>query len=153
MLTLDGGAQWFQMSKTRQKISSPELISWVFQCKILHIHITSVSGCLSLTFKICQTVAGKSMIPQFHKFFKSHFWRDFAIRLNCGAGPAINRFLFLLPTHPSSFFVSFLISATYFFKRSFSYSLFFKMIFFDHCTLSVCIIKMLLSWKAKSQHL
>ena len=33
----------------------------------------SVSGCLSFTFKICQTVAGTSMIRQFHEFFKISF--------------------------------------------------------------------------------
>ena len=41
------------------------MISRVFPCKILHIHITSVSGCLSFTFKICQNVAGTRMIRQF----------------------------------------------------------------------------------------
>jgi hypothetical protein len=39
----------------------------------------SVSGCLSFTFKICQTVAGTSMIRQFHEFLKSYFWRFFLI--------------------------------------------------------------------------
>ena len=63
------------------------VISRVFPCKILHIHITSVSGCLSFTFKKFQTVEGTSMIRQFHNFFKSHFWRDFAIRLNCAPPP------------------------------------------------------------------
>ena len=81
------GPQWFQMSKIHQNISSPKVISRVFPCKILHIHITSVSGCLSFTFKKFQTVEGTSMIRQFHNFFKSHFWRDFAIRLNCAPPP------------------------------------------------------------------
>ena len=39
----------------------------------------SVSGCLSFTFKICQTVAGTSMIRQSHDFLKSYFWRVFLI--------------------------------------------------------------------------
>ena len=70
-------AQWFQMSKIRQNISSPKVISRVFPWKFLQIHITSVSGCLRFTFKICQTVAGTSMISQFHEFFESRFWRVF----------------------------------------------------------------------------
>ena len=61
------------MSKTCLKISSHMVISRVFPCKFLQIHITSVSGCLRFTFKICQTVAGTSMTCQFHEFFRSHF--------------------------------------------------------------------------------
>ena len=33
----------------------------------------SISGCLSFTLKICQTVAGTCMIRQFHEFFKISF--------------------------------------------------------------------------------
>ena len=44
-------AQWFQMSKTCQKISSPKVISRVFPHKFLQTYITSVSGCLRFTFK------------------------------------------------------------------------------------------------------
>ena len=55
-------AQWFQMSKTCQKISSPKVISRVFLCNFLQIHITSVSGCPYFTFKVCQTIAGTGMV-------------------------------------------------------------------------------------------
>jgi len=61
------------------KISSPKVISRVFPYTFLQIYITSVSGCLRFTFKICQIVAGSSMIRQFHEFLKSHFWQAFAI--------------------------------------------------------------------------
>jgi len=61
------------------KISSPKVISRVFPYTFLQIYITSVSGCLRFTFKICQIVAGSSMIRQFHGFLKSHFWQAFAI--------------------------------------------------------------------------
>ena len=81
------GAQWFQMSKIRQNISSFMVISRVFLWKFLKIHITSVSGCLCFTFKICQIVAGTSMIRRFHEFFESRFWRVFAILPNCVAWP------------------------------------------------------------------
>ena len=33
-----------------------------FSCKFLQIYLTSVSGCLSFTFKTCRIVAGASMI-------------------------------------------------------------------------------------------
>ena len=82
-------AQWFQMSKIRQNISSPKVISRVFPWKFLQIHITSVSGCLRFTFKICQTVAGTSMIRRFHEFFESRFWRVFAILPNCVPSPPL----------------------------------------------------------------
>ena len=63
------------------------VISRVFLWKFLKIHITSVSGCLCFTFKICQIVAGTSMIRRFHEFFESRFWRVFAILPNCVAWP------------------------------------------------------------------
>ena len=69
--------------KTRQKISSPKMISRVFPCKFLQIHKTSVSGCLRFTFKNYQIVAVANMIRQSHDFLKSHFWRAFAICLHC----------------------------------------------------------------------
>ena len=51
-----------------------------FPWKFLHIHITSVSGCLRLIFKICQTVAGISTISQLHEFlnlvFGGFLWYD-----------------------------------------------------------------------------
>ena len=55
-------AQWFQIAQNSPKISSPNVISRVFPCKFLQIHITSVYVCLDFTFKICQIVAGTSMI-------------------------------------------------------------------------------------------
>ena len=63
--------------------SSPKVISWVFPCKFLQIYITSVSGCLRFTFKICQNFAGTSTTSQFHNFFEFYFWRVFAIQPNC----------------------------------------------------------------------
>ena len=49
------------------------MISRVFTCKFMQIYITSVSGCLCFTFKICQIIAGTSMIRQFHEFFEFLF--------------------------------------------------------------------------------
>ena len=49
------------------------VISWVFKCKFLQIHITSVSGWLHFTLKICQIVAGTSTISQFHEFLNLVF--------------------------------------------------------------------------------
>jgi hypothetical protein len=77
-------AQWFQMVKTRHKISSFDVISRFFQSNFLQIYITSVFSCLRFTFKICQIVAGTSMIRQFNEFFKFYFWRVFAIWNHCG---------------------------------------------------------------------
>ena len=79
------GSQWFQISKTRQKIWLLDVISQVFPCKLLQIYITSVSGYLCFIFKTYQIVAGISMIRQFHEFFKSYFWRGFAIWFSCVA--------------------------------------------------------------------
>ena len=73
----------FKCQKIHQNISLPMVISRVFPWKFLQHHITSVSGCLHFTFKICQTVAGTSMIRWFHEFFESRFWRVFAILPNC----------------------------------------------------------------------
>ena len=61
----------FQMPQTRQKLSWHEVISRIFSCKFLKIHITSVSGrCKHYIFKIRQTVAVISMTSQwqFHDF-------------------------------------------------------------------------------------
>ena len=51
--------QWFQMSKIRQNIISPQVFSRVFPWKYLEIHVTSVSGCLRFTFKTCLIVVGR----------------------------------------------------------------------------------------------
>ena len=68
-------------------------ISRDFPCKFLRFFTTSVSGCLCFTFKICQTVAGTSMIRRFHEFFESRFWRVFAILPmgNCAPPPPRSR--------------------------------------------------------------
>ena len=66
-------AQWYQMSKISQNISSAKVISRIFPWKFLQIHITSVSGCLYFKFKICQTVAGTSMSRRFHEFLNLVF--------------------------------------------------------------------------------
>ena len=61
-------------------------ISQIFQSN-LHPFTLTVYAHMSLTFKICQTVVSTSIISQFHDFFfKSNFWRDFAIWPNCNAG-------------------------------------------------------------------
>ena len=59
--------------KNPPKVISRDFPSW----KFLQILRTSVSGCLNYTFKICQTVAGTSMIRQFHEFFWISFLADF----------------------------------------------------------------------------
>ena len=55
------------------KCLKPAKIKWfheIFPSKFQQIHIISVSGhCMWVIFKICQTVAGFSMIGQFHDFF------------------------------------------------------------------------------------
>jgi hypothetical protein len=61
------------MSKIRQNIILPMVISRDFPWKFLQLLITSVSGCLRFTFKICQTVAGTSAISQFHEFLNLVF--------------------------------------------------------------------------------
>ena len=49
------------------------MISRIFKSKFQQIHIISVSGhCMWVIFKICQTVAGCSIIGQFHDFFFSN---------------------------------------------------------------------------------
>ena len=56
------------------------MISQIFPSKFQQIPIISVSGhCMWVIFKICPTVAGWSIIGQFHDFFKSNVWRVFAI--------------------------------------------------------------------------
>jgi hypothetical protein len=59
--------------KKSLKKSSTKVIFTSFSLKVLKIYITSVSGCLSFTFKICEIVAYTSMIQQFHEFFESLF--------------------------------------------------------------------------------
>ena len=68
-------AQWFQMAKNPPKNKLTPSDFTVFPYKFLHILITSVSGlCRRFTFKICQTVAGTSMIRQFRISFLVGFW-------------------------------------------------------------------------------
>ena len=73
----------------KHKFAQGDFTRW----KFLQIHITFVSGCLSFTFKICQTVAGTSMVRRFHEFFESRFWRVFAILPmgNCAPPPPRSR--------------------------------------------------------------
>ena len=59
-----------------------------FSMQVLQIQIVSVSGYVKhYIFKICQIVAGISMIRQFHEFFESHFWRVFDVWRNCVPPP------------------------------------------------------------------
>ena len=77
--------QWFQMAKNRWKKVQPKWFARVFPCKFLLIYIISVSSCLPFTFKICETVAGTSMIHRFHEFFESLFGGFFEF------GPTVSR--------------------------------------------------------------
>ena len=67
-----GGTQGF-LAKTRQKISSLDVISRLFHSKCRKIHILSVLHYMSPIFKICKN------------FSEFHFWRVFAIWQNCVA--------------------------------------------------------------------
>ena len=62
-----------KLLKSATKISSLVAISRVFPWKFLQIHITSISGCLYFSFKICQTIAGTITISQFHEFLNLLF--------------------------------------------------------------------------------
>lgn len=61
-------------------------ISQIFQSN-LHPFTLTVYAHMSLTFKICQTVVKHKYHQSISRFFfKSNFWRDFAIWPNCNAG-------------------------------------------------------------------
>ena len=74
------------MTKTRQKMSSLDVISRVFSRRCQQIYIYFRFRGMSFILKICQTVAGISMVRQFHDFLKSNFGRVFDIRPYCAAG-------------------------------------------------------------------
>ena len=57
----------------------------IFIASFCKIYITSVSGCLPFTFKICEIVAYTSMIQQFHEFFESLFGVFFNLAQLCSA--------------------------------------------------------------------
>ena len=60
------GSKWVKPAKN----ISIEGISRVFSSKLRQIHIISISGhCKPFVFKICRTVAGITMMCQFHEFF------------------------------------------------------------------------------------
>ena len=84
-------AQWFQIAKTRHKISSIDVISRVFPSKFQQIHIYFHFRGIRFTLRNCQTVAGISTVCQFHDFLKSNFWRVFDIWPNCAMhrGPVL----------------------------------------------------------------
>jgi hypothetical protein len=66
--------QWFQEAKTRQKISSPIVISRIFLNKFQEIQIISVSDdCICFISKICQRVAGMNMTSRFYEFLNFIF--------------------------------------------------------------------------------
>ena len=52
------------------------------------IYITSVSGYLHFTFKICEIVAYTGMVQQFHDFFESLFGGFFEFGPIVGRAPA-----------------------------------------------------------------
>ena len=55
------------------------MISQIFPIKFRRIHLTFISGhWMRFKYEICQTVTVISITSQFHEFFESHFWRDFA---------------------------------------------------------------------------
>ena len=62
-------SQRLQIAKTRQKISSLDVISRVFPSKFQQIYIYFRFRRVSFILKICQTVADLSMVCQFHEFF------------------------------------------------------------------------------------
>ena len=69
-----------QNNQNQPKIRLLDVISRIFPSKFQQIHLISVSShCKRFIFKIRQTVAGTSITSRFHDFFKSHFWRVFAI--------------------------------------------------------------------------
>jgi hypothetical protein len=75
------GSKWPKPAKYR--ITSSDFTNFL-QLTFRQFYCISVSGlCVRFTFKICQIIAGISIICQFHDFFKSHFWRVFAIWPNC----------------------------------------------------------------------
>ena len=58
-----GGAHWFLKAIIRRKKGLPKVVSRVFPYKFLQIQIASVSGHgMHYIFKMCQIVAGMSMI-------------------------------------------------------------------------------------------
>ena len=75
-------AQWVPNGLNRPKISSLDVISRVFLVKFQQIHITFFSGHLMrfILFKIRQTVAGISLIRQFHEFSNSADSHNFRFR-------------------------------------------------------------------------
>ena len=95
-----------KLLKSATKISSLVAISRVFPWKFLQIHITSVSGCLRFTFKICQTVAGTSYLVL---TISTRFWRVFQYGPTVGRLPSPLLTIFCLPQFPC-FFFPFLIS-------------------------------------------
>ena len=62
-------SQRLQVAKTRHKISSLDVISLVFPGRFQQIYIYFRFRRISFILKICQTVAGLSMVRQFHDFF------------------------------------------------------------------------------------
>ena len=72
----DSGSEWLKSAENK--------FAWID----LTIFLKQVSAnshnfrCMQFIFKICQTVAGMSMICQFPTFFDS-FWRFFSIWSNC----------------------------------------------------------------------
>jgi hypothetical protein len=72
--------------KTRQKMSSLDVISRVFPSRFQQNLIYFRFWGMSFILIICQTVAGISVVRQFHDFFKSNFWRVFDIWPYCATG-------------------------------------------------------------------
>ena len=66
-------AQWFQIVKTRHKISPFNVISRVFPNNFQQIYNYFRFRGMSFILKTCQIVAGASMIHQFHEFFEFIF--------------------------------------------------------------------------------
>ena len=64
-----GATQWFQVVKSRHKLSSFDVISRVFSSKFQQIYNYFCFLGMSFILKPCQIVAGASMIHQFQEFF------------------------------------------------------------------------------------
>ena len=66
--------QWFQIAKTRHKISFIDVISRVFPSEFQQIYIYFRSGGFRLPLKICQIVTGLSISRFFFILFLAGFW-------------------------------------------------------------------------------
>ena len=90
---LRGGRTVVRNGKNQPKLSSLDVIWQNFPNKFQQIQIIFVSRhCKHFIFKICQTIAGRSVISQFHEILNLVLGGFFAIWNHCG----------LLPSHAAA---------------------------------------------------